>query len=252
VTGFREVNNGLAVYRGRLVETPLQVVMIHGAVDRAAGMIRVARKIDQCEVVRYDRRGYGRSAPSGIPCTFGEHVDDLEAIIGDSPTVLFGHSYGGSVALAAASRGNPAIRSAISYEAPRGWEPWWPSPPGPDIDPGDAAEHFVKRMIGDDRWEDLPISTHVKLRNLGTLMVHELHTQRTQQYQIGDVNIPLILAVGELSGDHAQRAATAGAEEAPRGKVVQVPGAKHDAPMSHSGEIADLIVEAIRLASEPN
>ncbi len=226
--------------------------MIHGAVDRAAGMIRVARKITQCEVLRYDRRGYGRSKLSGIACTFDEHVDDLEAIVGDSPTVLFGHSYGGSVALAAASRGNPAIRAAISYEAPRGWEPWWPPPPGPDIDPGDAAEHFVKRMIGDDRWGDLPANTHTKLRNLGTLMVHELQTQRIRQYQIEDVKIPLILGVGELSGPHAQRAAKVGAEEAPRAKVVRVPGAKHDAPMSHSREVADLIADAIRLVSEPN
>ncbi|MDP6862273.1 MAG: alpha/beta hydrolase [Acidimicrobiales bacterium] len=252
MTRVREINNGLAVYRGSLIKAPLQVVMIHGAVDRAAGMIRVAREIDQCEVVRYDRRGYGRSELSGIPCTFEEHVDDLEGIIGDSPTVLFGHSYGGSVALAAASRGNPAIRAAISYEAPRGWEPWWPPPPGPDIDPSDAAEHFVKRMIGDDRWGDLPANTHMKLRKLGTLMVHELQTQRIQQYRLEDVKIPLILGVGELSGPHAQRAAEVGAEEAPRAKVVRVLGAKHDAPMSHSREVADLIVDAIRLVSEPN
>ena len=72
MTRVREINNGLAVYRGSLIKAPLQVVMIHGAVDRAAGMIRVAREIDQCEVVRYDRRGYGRSELSGIPCTFEE------------------------------------------------------------------------------------------------------------------------------------------------------------------------------------
>lgn len=252
MTGFRESINGLAIYRGQSVNTPLQVVLIHGAVDRAAGMIRVARKINQCEVVRYDRRGYGRSELPGIPRTFDEHVDDLEVIIGDRPTVLFGHSYGGSVALAASSRGNPAIRAAISYEAPRGWEAWWPPPPGADIDPGDAAEHFVKRMIGNDRWRDLPANTRMKLRNLGTLMVHELGTQTSQQYRLEDIKIPVVLAVGELSGAHAQRAATVGAEEAPQAKVVQISDAKHDAPMAQSREVAAVIVDAIGLASKPN
>ena len=252
MTGFQENKNGLAIYRGPSINTPLQVVMIHGAVDRAAGMIRVARKIRECDVVRYDRRGYGRSELSGIPCTFDQHVDDLEVVVGARPTVLFGHSSGGSVALAAASRSNPAIRAAISYEAPRGWESWWPSPPGAEIDPGDAAEHFVKRMIGEGRWRDLPANTHLKLRNLGTLMVHELNTQISQQYRIADVQVPLILAVGELSGAHAQRAATVFADEGPRASVVQIPGAKHDAPMSHSREIAKLVADVLELASKPN
>ena len=45
-------------------------------------------------------------------------------------------------------------RSRVSYEAPRGWEEWWPPPPSADVDPGDAAEHFVRRMVGEERWGD--------------------------------------------------------------------------------------------------
>ncbi len=230
----------------------LQVVAIHGAVDRAAGMIRVCRNIDQCEVVRYDRRGYGRSGFLGVPCTFEQHVEDLEAVIGDRPTVHFGHSYGGSIALAAASRVNPLIRGIISYEAPRGWEPWWPPPPGADIDPADAAEHFVKRMIGQHRWGLLPAKTRSKLREQGGLMVHELHTQEIQQYRIEDITVPLILGVGELSGPHAHRAAALAAEEAAQSRVVEIEGARHDAPMSHSRQVVGLIGDVLKKVSEPN
>ena len=129
MSGFREKIQGLAVYRSRSTDSSVRVVLIHGAVDRAAGLIRVARQIGDAEVIRYDRRGYGRSDSVGSACTFEQHVDDLELIIGDRPAVLFGHSYGGSIALGAVSRGNPFVRAAVSYEAPRTWEPWWPPPP---------------------------------------------------------------------------------------------------------------------------
>lgn len=250
MVGFEERIDGLALYRSSSERSALQVVLIHGAVDRAAGMIRVARKIDECEVVRYDRRGYGRSASIGQPFGFEQHVDDLELVIADRPTVLFGHSYGGSIALAAASRGNPSVYAAVSYEAPRTWERWWPSPPGDDIDPGDAAEHFVKRMIGQDRWQALPANSRVKLRGQGALMIHELNTQRMQPYRIEEVKVPLIIGVGALSGDHAQRAAEAFRQEANRGRLAQLQGARHDAPMSHPGQIAALVEEALRSISE--
>lgn len=224
----------------------LQVVLIHGAVDRAAGMIRVARKISNAEVVRYDRRGYGRSDSVGNTCSFEEHVDDLELVIGDRPTVLFGHSYGGSVALGAVSRGNPFVRAAVSYEAPRTWETWWPPPPGSDIDPAAAAEHFVRRMIGEDRWQTLPASSRSKLRSQGVLMVHELNTQTKQRYSIEGVQIPLVFGVGDLSGDHAQKAAVIFSDEAHSGRVLGLHGAKHDAPMSHPEQVADLINDAVQ------
>lgn len=246
MVGFEEKNDGLAIYRSSTGSSRLQVVLIHGAVDRAAGMIRVARKIDDCEVVRYDRRGYGRSASIGQPFSFEQHVDDLELVIADRPTVLFGHSYGGSIALAAASRGNPSVCAAVSYEAPRTWETWWPPPPGDDIDPGDAAEHFVRRMIGQERWQALPANSRVKLRSQGALMVHELNTQTTQRYRIEEAKVPLIIGVGALSGDHAQRAAEAFRQEANKGRVAQLSGARHDAPMSHPEQIAGLVEEALR------
>ena len=218
--------------------------MVHGAVDRAAGMIRGARNISEKVVVRYDRRGYGRSDPDSQPTSFEQHVEDLERVINGVPSIVFGHSYGGSIALAAASRGQQPIRGVVSYEAPRGWEEWWPLPPGADIDPGDAAEHFVRRMVGEERWRALPERSRERLRSQGTLMVHELHTQLKRRYVIGDISVPVYAGVGELSGPHAHRAAELTVTEAKNGTLVRIAQARHDAPMTHAPVIAATIRNA--------
>ena len=218
--------------------------MVHGAVDRAAGMIRVARSIAEYPVVRYDRRGYGRSNASSYPISFEQHVEDLERVIDGVPSIIFGHSYGGSIALSAASRGRQPIRAVVSYEAPRGWEEWWPPPPAATVDPGDAAEHFVRRMVGEERWRMLPTKSRERLRAQGVLMVHELNTQLTQQYLIGEIAVPVHVGVGELSGAHAQRAAELTTKEAKSGTLVRIPKARHDAPMTHASAIAAMIKNA--------
>lgn len=212
-------------------------------------MIRVARNIPEHSVLRYDRRGYGRSDMGGQLISFEQHVEDLEGVINGVPSIVFGHSYGGSIALSAASRGLQPIRGVVSYEAPRGWEEWWPPPPSTDIDPGDAAEHFVRHMVGESRWRALPGRSRERLRSQGALMVHELHTQLTQQYVVGEISIPVYVGVGELSGTHAQRAAELTAAEAKNGTLVRVPEAKHDAPMTHAQAIAAMIHTALKQGS---
>lgn len=77
------------------------VVLVHGSMDRSTGMLALARQLDhQWRVVRYDRRGYARSSHDG-PFDVADQVADLWRIVGDRRVVLFGHSYGGNVALAA-------------------------------------------------------------------------------------------------------------------------------------------------------
>ena len=76
--------------------------------------------------------------------------------------MLFGHSLGGVVALAFAARHPELVPAVVAYEAPMAWQPWWPSAaPAPRRstapgDEADAAERFMRRMVGDERWEGLP------------------------------------------------------------------------------------------------
>ncbi len=235
----------LAVYRSSQIQSDFQILLVHGALDRAAGMIRVARCLRPHQVIRYDRRGYGRSAHAAPTTSFSQQVDDLNAIVGDYPTVVFGHSYGGVVALASATKGNPALRAIATFEAPRAWEEWWPAPPSSDIDPADAAEHFLRHLIGDDRWEGLPEMIRRRRRAEGTLMVEELHAQSARRYNAEMIDIPLVIGVGKRSGDHAQRAALNTAEEGKMSRLVSIAGAGHSAPTTHPQQVADLIHLAI-------
>ena len=84
------------------------VVLVHGSLDRSGSFARVVRRLDDLHTVSYDRRGYHRSRHV-VPVheTLEGHVDDLLQVIDGRPSVVVGHSYGGAITLAAASR--PAI-----------------------------------------------------------------------------------------------------------------------------------------------
>ena len=99
----------------------------------------------------YDRRGYGRSVGVGPPFGVDEQVEDLVAVIDGRPAIVFGHSFGGDVALAAAERHPELVRAVGTYEAPMSWEPWWPDDTaggdavrlGEDEGPSAAADAFA-------------------------------------------------------------------------------------------------------------
>ena len=103
------------------------VVLVHGAMDRSAAMVLLSRRLDeQYRVLRYDRRGYARSHDAGGPFTIDAHVADLVALLDGRRAVVFGHSYGGNVALALAERHPQLVRAVAVYEVPLSWLPWWP------------------------------------------------------------------------------------------------------------------------------
>ena len=61
-----------------------RVALVHGAMDRAAGLAKVARRLDdRAHVLRYDRRGYGRALHHPGPFTIEANVDDLIGLLDD-------------------------------------------------------------------------------------------------------------------------------------------------------------------------
>ena len=58
------------------------VVLVHGSMDRSAGLLKLSRRLDGTHsVARYDRRGYGRSTPHDGPFDIDGQVDDLEDVL---------------------------------------------------------------------------------------------------------------------------------------------------------------------------
>lgn len=232
-------------------------VLVHGTMDRSGGMLRLSRRLDnQFHVLRYDRRGYGRSRDVGGKGTVEQHVSDLVGVLqahvpGRVVDLAFGHSFGGNVVLGAAESHPELIRQAAIYETPLSWLDWWPggTAGGAAIgatDPAEAAETFMRRLIGDERWERLPAGTRADRRAEGAAMVDEItDLRRGAPWAAGSVAIPLLAMGGELGRPHHQRAMRWLSEQIPTANYVRLEGAGHGAPNTHPAELAMLVTDFV-------
>ena len=229
------------------------VALVHGSMDRSSGMLKLSRQLDDDHrVLRYDRRGYGRSSPHPGPFSMDEQVADLVHLLAGRAAVIIGHSYGGNVALATAARHPDLVLGVAVYETPLSWETWWPGNTagaaalaGAD-DPEAAAESFMRRMIGDARWEALPERTRATRRTEGVAMVGELADLRGHRpWRADELHLPVVASYGEHGSPHQQRGMQHVAETLPDVRLVVLPGCRHDAPLSHAALFADEVVRPL-------
>jgi pimeloyl-ACP methyl ester carboxylesterase len=256
-------------------EGPL-VALVHGSMDRSGGMLRVRRLLQSSyRVLRYDRRGYARSLAAGPPISFDQQVDDLAGLLAGRPAVLVGHSFGGLVCLALAQRRPELVRAVLAYEAPKMWAPWWP---GSSAGSGalavartaaadghagaegaaeqaelgaEAAEWFLRRMIGDAMWERLPAATRAERRAEGPTLVAEIASVRPPApppFDPAAVPVPVLAVRGAAARPHHVRATDELAAAAPTAELHVIAGADHGAHLSHPVELADLVRRAAAVA----
>ncbi len=255
------------VPEGAPSDSPL-VVLVHGSLDRSASFARVVRRLDDLHTVLYDRRGYHRSREVlPLNTTLDGHVDDLLTVIAGRPAVVIGHSYGGDVALGAALRGGgpSTILSVAAYEPPMPWLPGYRSSgsssatasraapsDGPD-DPGDAAERFFRRMVGDTAWERLSDVAKKARRADGPALEAELAAIRVAEapFDVSAVSIPATFGCGENSASRHRYAVTWLVDHTPGAQLVRIPGASHGAHLTHPDGFADMVRKAVARAGRP-
>jgi pimeloyl-ACP methyl ester carboxylesterase len=217
--------------------------------DRSGAFARCCGHLRDLHTVRYDRRGYGRSAGLGAPALAG-HVDDLIEVLDERPGVVVGHSLGGVIALAAAQRRPDLVRAVGAYEAPMPWVEWWPKmsaggeamTAGADATAeaaGDAAERFMRRMIGDARWDGLPDKSRHDRRAEGPALLAELRSARSEApFDPAAISVPVVAGCGTRSREHhrwsAHELARLTGSEAP----FVIDGADHGAHVTHHEEFA--------------
>jgi pimeloyl-ACP methyl ester carboxylesterase len=217
--------------------------------DRSGAFARCCGHLRDLHTVRYDRRGYGHSAGLGAPAIAG-HVDDLIALLDEQPGVVVGHSLGGVIALAAAQRRPDLVRAVGAYEAPMPWVEWWPtkSAGGEAMTAatdttteaaGDAAERFMRRMIGDERWDGLPEKSRRARRAEGPALLAELRSAHAgAPYDPAAITVPVVSGCGTLSREHHQWSARELSRLTGGGAPVVIEGAGHGAHVTHHKEFA--------------
>ena len=232
-------------------------MLVHGSLDRSAGLLKLSRRLeDRFRVLRYDRRGYGRSTPHGGPFAMGEQVADLVGLLNGRPAVVFGHSYGGNVALALADRHPDLVRAVGVYEAPLPWLDWWPTGTAggeaarsPD-DPAEAAERFMRRLLGDETWRRLPSRTRAARRAEGVTMVAELaDLQAHAPWEPSRIGVPAVAMRGAGGAAHHQRSTEHLGAVLADCPVVTIDGARHFGPNSHPDAVAGVLGELVNRAA---
>jgi lipase len=230
------------------------VVLVHGSMDRATSFTRLAARLPDWTVIAYDRRGYAGSAGTGPPTGFDHQVEDLLEVLNGKPAVAFGHSFGGDVVLAVAGRHPALIPAALVWEPPQPWLEEWPTDTaaagaGAGMAPGERAEWFMRRMVGDRIWERLPSSTQAQRRAEGHTLEAEMSSLRDGPiFDATRIRIPVLVGRGGRSRPHQRRAARELAAALPKGQLVEIPDAGHGAHLTHPNELGALLRRAGELA----
>jgi pimeloyl-ACP methyl ester carboxylesterase len=248
--------DGLAVYRRPAGPGAPRVVLVHGVMDRAGGFVKLLRRLGHLDVIRYDRRGYGASRPGRLNQTIAAQVDDLLAVIGDEPATVVGHSLGGLVALAAAARRPDLVPSVAAFESPL---PGRDTPSaasaqrlaelteGGDDAAADAAERFLRRMLGEGTWARLPGSMRRDRRDEGGALVADMLAARGagEIVDLPALKVPVIAGYGDRSSARHQDSARVLADEAPDARLWVIEGAAHPAHYTHPAEFAGFVEAAV-------
>ena len=260
--------------------TPI-VVFVHGAADRGAAFARVGRELPDMDVVRFDRRGYGRSLDKGVRRVrsgaevLADAVGDLIVVIGSAraaavvnggaPLIVAGHSMGALIALATAVEYPELVSGVVAWEPPMPWESWWrPSgttqrsssvTPVPDGAPGGderrrrgaaAMESFLRQRLGDAHWESLPAGIRRTREAEGLALVDDMEAARAAEaIEFGAVSVPVVLGVGTATEARHVRAVTAMTSLITGANVVSAPGADHGAHITHPGVVAAAVRECV-------
>jgi pimeloyl-ACP methyl ester carboxylesterase len=107
--------------------TSTRVVLVHGTRDDASGFEAVVDLLDGIDAVTYTRRGWGDEDGDGNGASLDVHARDLLDVLGEEPSVVVGHSFGGNVAVRATLQRPDLVRALGLWETTMLWHPSWPA-----------------------------------------------------------------------------------------------------------------------------
>jgi len=231
----------------RVPQPEATLICVHGGLDRGASFGRLARRLENFDVVAYDRRGYQKSRNLG-PLSLERHIDDLLAITRREsqrgPVLYFGHSYGGVVALGACVAQPTISQLVVVYETPL---PWilarQSSRPPVSTDAAHESEVFFQRMVSKGAWERLSETERESRRLDGPGLLSDLAilTQHPP-FDIAQLSTPCVYVHGDRVLAGYYRALSA--ELVRINPIIsshEVSSASHGAHLASPDQLAELI-----------
>jgi pimeloyl-ACP methyl ester carboxylesterase len=231
---------------------PHRVVFVHGVLDQGRSFGRVARLLAaECQMVWYDRRGYGGSVDAaGAPVGVDGHVDDLLEVLDGRRAVVVGHSFGGVTALGAALRAPELVGAVVLYETGMAWLPGWDDRVLRALLWGEDPEGEGVRLMFRDRVGRMTVKEHDARRREARAFVAEERSVRTgaEPFDVAALRQPLVFGHSDTYPfgavvDHLRTVV-------PRVEVIELPGAGHNAHRSQPGPFANLVRRGIALAGD--
>jgi pimeloyl-ACP methyl ester carboxylesterase len=241
--------DGLVVAERRVAAPRATFIAVHGGLDRAGSFARLARRLDDFDLVAYDRRGYQGSRDLG-PGNLDQHVADLAALArrerSRGRVAFFGHSFGGVVALACAAHHRDLSDLVVAYESPLPWVLARPATRStPTGDPGHEAEKFFRRVVSHGAWERLSEDERQSRRLDGPALLTDLALLREPApFDIARLTTPVTYVHGDGAlAPYYRDLGEALRRSNPRVEVAEMAHAGHGAHLAHPGQLATLLAE---------
>jgi pimeloyl-ACP methyl ester carboxylesterase len=234
------------------------VILVHGsASSRGQWRSAVLDFAPRYRVLAPDLHGYGGTAASVPPAKleFDDEVELVDALadLAGGEVHLVGHSYGGAIALRAASLRPERVASLVLIEPTAfhllrllGEEAAWREIEAVALkhialaDAGDlaaCADHFLGYWIGLDAWRAMPAEVRARIVQTMPKIAQEwrMTLAATDRYEsVAAAGIPTLLVRGTATTLAARAVVELFRDQLPHASLVEIEGAGHMSPVTHA------------------
>ena len=221
------------------------MVLVHGTPDTSGAFAKVLAHLAGLRVITYDRRGYGRSV----------HLAPM------FPLAAMVAAVGLTRAVDAVAATRPMRIAAVAlglglWEPPTCWVDWWVQSTkdhnvrlANSADPGAEMEGTLRRMLGNEAWEAMPVATQQRRRAEGAAYSLDMASILEAPFDFADVSVTALVGCGtETAPEHRYGAAWL-CEQLPDAELYEIEGAGHFANRTHPAEFAAFVRAAVARAS---